>query len=136
MRLVFEAWKAECVDRSITESMVNGQRQGMTRIDAGVWTDAGKLVVVGTGGDRGFVFQRFNANGSLDTTFGSGGRVLVKFSGVTEYDEPASIDPSSGQPAPWDRPGQLVQRAPPVRPARSAPRVPMVHRDPLEQQGP
>lgn len=75
----------------ITESMVNGQRQGMTRIDAGVWTDAGKLVVVGTGGDRGFVFQRFNANGSLDTTFGSGGRVLVKFSGVTEYDEPVSI---------------------------------------------
>jgi uncharacterized delta-60 repeat protein len=48
-------------------------------------------VVVGTANERGFVFLRYLANGSLDTSFGSNGRRLVKFSPGVEYDEPAAL---------------------------------------------
>ncbi len=75
----------------LSEFFENGQRRGMTRIEAAVWTDDDKLLVAGTGGDRGFVIQRLHADGSLDTSFANQGRAFVKFSGVTDYDEPASI---------------------------------------------
>lgn len=50
----------------------------------------GKIVVAGyaynnatTGGD--FFVLRLNANGSLDTSFGNGGKVLTDFNGVNDY---------------------------------------------------
>src|SRR5512138_690070 len=42
----------------------------------------GKLVVAGTGGpwdSAGFLVARYNPNGSLDTSFGSGGKVMTDF---------------------------------------------------------
>lgn len=75
----------------LTETVQNGVRRGMTSVAAAAWQDDGKLVVVGTGGDRGFVFQRFHADGTLDTGFGQQGRTLVKFSPTVEYDEPAAL---------------------------------------------
>ncbi len=76
---------------SLTESFVGGVRRGMTSVADAVWLDDGKLLVVGSAGDRGFVFQRFHGDGSLDTSFGTNGRTLVKFSGTVEYDEPAAL---------------------------------------------
>jgi uncharacterized delta-60 repeat protein len=75
----------------ITDTVVNSQRTGIARIDAGRLQTDGKLVVVGTANERGFVFLRYLANGSLDTSFGSNGRRLVKFSPGVEYDEPAAL---------------------------------------------
>lgn len=75
----------------LTESLAGGVRRGMTSVADAVWLDDGTLLVLGTGGDRGFVFQRFHADGTLDTRFGNQGRTLVKFSGTVEYDEPAAL---------------------------------------------
>lgn len=75
----------------LTESVAGGVRRGMTSVADAVWLDDGKLLVVGSGGDRGFVFQRFHADGSLDTSFGNNGRTLVKFSSSVEYDQPAAL---------------------------------------------
>lgn len=75
----------------LKESVVDGVRRGIARIDAAVWTDEGKLLVVGSGAERGFVFLRFHADGSLDHSFGSDGRALVKFSEPVYYDEPAAL---------------------------------------------
>src|SRR5262249_6508072 len=43
----------------------------------------GKIVVVGSGGSTGNDFEvvRYNPNGSLDTSFGSGGKVTTDFAG-------------------------------------------------------
>lgn len=51
----------------------------------------GKIALLGTGGDRGFTFMRLNANGSLDTSFGTNGRTLVKYSDGSRHDEPFSL---------------------------------------------
>src|SRR4029079_7329962 len=45
----------------------------------------------GEGNDRGMAVMRFNANGSLDTTFGQGGRSLIKFNGASDEDIPAAL---------------------------------------------
>lgn len=45
----------------------------------------GKVVVVGTtddGDNRNFAAVRFNADGTLDTTFGTGGRLVIDFGGM------------------------------------------------------
>lgn len=68
-----------------------GNPTGLTRIDAGVLQDDGKLVVVGRGGDRGFAFMRFFNDGTLDTNFGNNGRINVKYSGASDNDEPHAI---------------------------------------------
>src|SRR5262249_39104501 len=50
----------------------------------------GKIVVAGTGGDGPhffFVLARYNANGSLDTTFGNGGKVVTDPSPSGSYNE-------------------------------------------------
>jgi uncharacterized delta-60 repeat protein len=75
----------------IVDASVNGQRTGIARIDAGRLQADGRLVVVGTANERGFTFLRYLANGTLDTSFGSNGRRLVKFSPGVEYDEPAAL---------------------------------------------
>jgi uncharacterized delta-60 repeat protein len=76
----------------ITDTTVSGVRTGLSRIDAGRLREDGRLVVVGRGGDRGFAFLGLLADGSRDPGFGtSHGRAHVKFSPVTDYDEPAAL---------------------------------------------
>ena len=64
---------------------------GVRRIEAAVLQDDGKIVVAGYGGENGFVFLRYSAAGVLDTTFGDGGRKLVKLSGATDFDAASSL---------------------------------------------
>ena len=55
-----------------------------------VLLDNGKIVVAGftnANGDYDVVFARFNANGSLDTTFGTAGTTLVDSSAGTRHDQ-------------------------------------------------
>ena len=64
--------------------VVVGFNDGYDFADA-VTTTSDKIVVAGstqagTGGDN-FVVARFNNNGALDTTFGSGGKVVTDFAG-------------------------------------------------------
>jgi uncharacterized delta-60 repeat protein len=75
----------------IIDDIVAGQRVGIASIAGGVLQDDGRLVVTGTANDRGFVFLRFHALGGLDTSFGSNGRRLVKFSDELQYDVPQAL---------------------------------------------
>ena len=45
----------------------------------------GKIVAAGTGGASGSALVRYNTNGSLDTTFGTGGKVTTVTAGSLEY---------------------------------------------------
>jgi uncharacterized delta-60 repeat protein len=50
----------------------------------------GKIVTAGlsrASGNADFALARYNTDGSLDTSFGSGGKVLTDFSGSSGYDE-------------------------------------------------
>jgi len=69
----------------------SGVQTGLSDLRSARIDDAGRIVVVGTSSDRGFTFQRLLANGSLDTSFGTNGRTLVKVSGVSQYDEPRAL---------------------------------------------
>ncbi len=57
----------------------------------------GKIVVVGwtqktgTAGTGNFVVARYNANGSLDTAFGTGGKVVTDFAGSQDHAEGVAI---------------------------------------------
>jgi uncharacterized delta-60 repeat protein len=54
---------------------------GQEALDVALQTD-GKIVAVGDahiGGDNDFAIARYNANGTLDTSFGSGGKTTVDF---------------------------------------------------------
>ncbi|HVJ61960.1 MAG TPA: hypothetical protein VM555_04530, partial [Tahibacter sp.] len=64
-----------------------GQRTGAGEIRAARIDDAGRVVALGSAGDRGYVFLRYNANGAPDATFGTNGRTLVKWSNASNYDE-------------------------------------------------
>ena len=49
----------------------------------------GKIVAAGysdAGGNRDFALVRYNADGSLDTTFGGGGKVLTDFGAASDDD--------------------------------------------------
>src|SRR4051794_29544727 len=62
----------------------NGSTQNKGQV-AALQSD-GKIIVVGSApGDTGMAFAlaRYNANGSLDTTFGGGGQVTTDFAGFT-----------------------------------------------------
>lgn len=75
----------------IQDENVGGVRSGLSRIEDAVILRDGKLLLVGTGSDRGFTFLRYHANGTPDTSFGSNGRVLVKISDGSQYDEAYSV---------------------------------------------
>lgn len=75
----------------IEDENVGGVRSGLSRIEDAVILRDGKLLLVGTGSDRGFTFLRYHANGTPDASFGSNGRVLVKISDGSQYDEPYSV---------------------------------------------
>lgn len=68
-----------------------GVQSGASDLRGGVVDDAGRLVLVGTGNDRGLTFLRLRNDGSLDTGFGTNGRTLVKFSSSVNYDEPRAL---------------------------------------------
>lgn len=76
---------------TLTDAISNGVRSGLAQIDDALLQDDGSIVLLGRGGDRGFAFLRLRADGSVDPQFGSNGRTLVKFSGVTDYDEPYAL---------------------------------------------
>lgn len=75
----------------LSDAAANGTRTGLSQIDDAVLLEDGRMVLVGRGGDRGFAFLGLNANGTLDTTFGTNGRSHVKFSGASDYDEPSAL---------------------------------------------
>ncbi len=55
----------------------------------------GKIIVAGNsfnGSDYDFALARYNANGSLDTSFGSGGKVSTDFAATHEYGYDVSVD--------------------------------------------
>ncbi|HEY0233073.1 MAG TPA: hypothetical protein VGC55_17630 [Dokdonella sp.] len=68
-----------------------GQPSGVSILSAARIARDGSLVVLGEGGDRGLTLMRFGANGAPDATFGNGGRVTVKYSLSSDYDEPAAL---------------------------------------------
>lgn len=68
-----------------------GVATGLSRIDAAAIQPDGRIVLVGRGGDRGFAFMRLLPGGAVDTSFGTNGRTLLKFSAAPNYDEPAGI---------------------------------------------
>lgn len=68
-----------------------GNGTGLFQIDDAVIDGLGRIVVVGRGNDRGYVFMRFMPNGAVDASFGVNGRRLVKFSGESDYDYPNAI---------------------------------------------
>jgi len=78
---------------SVTFSAANsgGVATGASDLRGARIDNANRVVLAGTRGDRGFTFLRLLPNGSLDTTFGSNGRTLVKLSGVSTYDEPRAL---------------------------------------------
>ena len=63
-----------------------GVSSGLYMLASARLTRDGHIVVAGEGNDRGMAVMRFNANGSLDTTFGQQGRSLIKFSGGADED--------------------------------------------------
>lgn len=76
---------------AIEDVASGGVRTGLGRIDDAVILPNGKILLVGRGGDRGFAFLRYNANGTPDTTFGTNGRTLVKISDGSQYDVPSAL---------------------------------------------
>lgn len=57
----------------------------------------GKIIVAGNsfnGSDYDFALARYNANGSLDTSFGTGGKVSTDFAATNEYGYDVSVDAS------------------------------------------
>jgi uncharacterized delta-60 repeat protein len=56
----------------------------------------GKIVVAGyadNGSNRDFALSRYNSNGSLDTTFGTGGKVTTDFNGGDDYASSLALQP-------------------------------------------
>jgi len=46
---------------------------------AGVLQTDGKIVVTGSGNQNGFITERYNSDGSLDNSFGTGGKTVTNF---------------------------------------------------------
>lgn len=67
--------------------LVTAPDDGFDSVDVITVQPDGKAIVVGrvdSGNRRGFALARFNADGSLDTSFGTDGLVLTDFSSVTQ----------------------------------------------------
>ncbi len=68
-----------------------GVHRGVSTLAAARLLPDGRIVLTGSGSDRGVTFLRLTAQGALDTGFGVEGRRTIKFSSVSEYDEPAAL---------------------------------------------
>jgi uncharacterized delta-60 repeat protein len=77
----------------VTFSAANtgGVATGVSDLRAARIDDAGRLVLAGTGTDRGMAFLRLSASGTPDLTFGTNGRTLMKVSSISNYDEPRAL---------------------------------------------
>lgn len=75
----------------LADANAGGVRTGMSKLTGARIAADGKIVALGTGGDRGMTVMRFAANGALDGGFGANGRSLIKFSGIADNDEPAAL---------------------------------------------
>lgn len=69
----------------------SGVHRGVATVNAARLLADGRIVLTGSGSDRGVTFLRLTAQGGLDTSFGVDGRRTVKFSSVSDYDEPAAL---------------------------------------------
>lgn len=76
---------------TLQDASSGGVRTGVSTLVAARIAADGRLVVLGEGGDRGMAVLRFTAAGAPDTSFGTNGRTLIKFSGISDYDEPAAL---------------------------------------------
>lgn len=72
-------------------SASGGVYQGVSMLASARLVAGNKIALLGTGGDRGMTYMRLNNDGSLDTTFGTNGRTLVKYSGGATEDIPFSL---------------------------------------------
>jgi uncharacterized delta-60 repeat protein len=68
----------------------SGQAQGLT-----LQSD-GKLVAIGFAGNY-MAMARYNSDGSLDTTFGTGGKVLTLWGGIQSNGVGATVDSATGK---------------------------------------
>lgn len=68
-------------------TLSGGVHAGLSQIQAARLLDDGRIILGGLGTDRGFTFMRLHDTGAIDAEFGVQGRVTVKFSAPTEYDE-------------------------------------------------
>ena len=74
----------------------NGPDVSVDRVLAMVLEPAGKILVAGdstVGGSFDFALARYNRDGRLDTTFGSGGKVLTDFGGTNESAHAVVLEP-------------------------------------------
>jgi uncharacterized delta-60 repeat protein len=76
----------------LTATSSGGVFGGVSAIHAARILGDGRIVVAGTGNDRGMTFMRFGPDGALDTTFGTAGRTTVKLSDGSQFDEPFAMD--------------------------------------------
>lgn len=76
---------------TFSSSVSGGVYSGLSRISAARLLPDGKIALAGTAGDRGITFMRLNANGALDTSFGSNGRTTIKYSDPSREDEPFAL---------------------------------------------
>jgi uncharacterized delta-60 repeat protein len=96
------------LDRTFGDIFLNRERAGKVMTDFNQSTDLanavavqpdGKLVVVGTTyinndyTEEDFAVARYNVNGTLDTTFGSGGKVRTDFPGLAAVASSVVIQP-------------------------------------------
>jgi len=75
----------------LASASTGGVYSGMSSLAAARIAADGKIIALGTAGDRGLAVMRFTANGALDGTFGTNGRSVIKFSGMADNDEPAAL---------------------------------------------
>ena len=66
---------------------------GHDQANAMALLNGGKILVVGESGDN-FILMRFNADGSLDTGFGTGGKVTTDFNGGRDEAFAVAIQPN------------------------------------------
>lgn len=76
---------------TVSAASSGGVATGVSDLRAARIDDAGRILLAGSGSDRGMTFLRLLANGTLDTTFGTNGRTLVKVSTISNYDEPRAL---------------------------------------------
>jgi uncharacterized delta-60 repeat protein len=74
-----------------TSFTTGGVTTGVNEIYGARYTSGGKLVIAGTGADRGITLMQLTSNGTLDTNFAANGRVNFKLSGTASVDAPWAV---------------------------------------------
>jgi uncharacterized delta-60 repeat protein len=79
-------------DGKVTENFTSGDDTGFA---AAIQAD-GKIVAAGTAAFREFALARYNADGTLDTTFGGDGKVTTNFTSRDDAASGVAVQPSDG----------------------------------------